>query len=117
MKIVHSRWIPFRGFSAINLFGVIVVRKDLPEEYLSDPLWLETIVRHERIHTRQMVELLVIPFYLIYIIEWLVRLAICRDAERAYRSISFEQEAYAHQDDPEYRQRRKPYAFLRYWRF
>ena len=117
MKIVRNRWIPFRGFSAINLFGVIFVRKDLPDRYLSDPLWLETIVRHERIHTRQMVELLVILFYLSYIIEWLVRLAICRNAERAYRSISFEQEAYDHQDDPEYLQRRKPYAFLHYWRF
>lgn len=67
MKIVRNRWIPFKGFWAINLFGVIFVRKDLPEEHLSDPLWLETIIRHERIHTRQMVELLVIPFYLLYI--------------------------------------------------
>lgn len=117
MKIVRNRWIPFKGFSAINLFGVIFVRKDLPEEYLTNTRWLETIVRHERIHTSQMVELLVILFYLLYIIEWLVRLAICRNAERAYRSISFEQEAYAHQDDPEYLQRRKPYAFLHYCRF
>ena len=117
MKIVRNRWIPFRGFSAINLFGIIFVRKDLPEEYLTNRRWLETIVRHERIHTRQMLELLVLPFYLLYIIEWLVRLAICRNADRAYRSISFEQEAYDHQDDPTYGQRRRPYAFLRYWRF
>lgn len=116
MKIVRNRWIPFKGFSAINLFGVIFVRKDLPEEHLSDPLWLDTIVRHERIHTRQMVELLVIPFYLLYIVEWLVRLAICHDTESAYRSISFEQEAYAHQDDPEYIQQRRLYAFFNYWR-
>ena len=115
MKIVRSKWIPFKGFWAINLFGVIFVRKDLPERYLSDPLWLDTIVRHERIHTRQMVELLVIPFYLLYIVEWLARLAICRDADSAYRSISFEQEAYAHQDNPEYLQQRRPYAFLNYW--
>lgn len=65
MKIVRNRWIPFKGFSAINLFGVIFVRKDLPEEYLTNTRWLETIVRHERIHTRQMVELLVILFYLL----------------------------------------------------
>lgn len=117
MKIIRNRWIPFKGFSAVNILGVIFVRKDLPTEYLSNLDWLETIVRHERIHTRQMVELLVIPFYLLYIIEWLVRLAIYRDADRAYRTITFEQEAYAHQDDPEYRLRRKPYAFLHYWRF
>lgn len=117
MRVVRNRWIPFRGFSAINLFGVIFVRKDLPKEYLTNTHWLETIVRHERIHTRQMLELLVLPFYLLYIIEWLVRLAICRNADRAYRSISFEQEAYDHQDDPTYGQRRRPYAFLRYWRF
>ena len=116
MKIVHSRWIPFRGFSAINLFGVIFVRKDLPEEYLSDPLWLDTIVRHERIHTRQMVELLVIPFYLLYIAASLREGPVFRDTESAYRSISFEQEAYAHQDDPEYIQQRRLYAFFNYWR-
>ena len=67
MRVVRSRWIPFRGFSAINLFEVIFVRKDLPEEYLTNTHWLETIVRHERIHTRQMLELLVLPFYLYYI--------------------------------------------------
>ena len=117
MRVVRNRWIPFRGFSTMNLFGVIFVRKDLPEEYLTNTRWLETIVRHERIHTRQMLELLVLPFYLLYIIEWLVRLAICRNADQAYRSISFEQEAYDNQDDPTYGQRRRPYAFLRYWRF
>ena len=45
MKIVHSRWIPFRGFSAINLFGVIFVRKDLPDSY-SHQLGLVFVLWH-----------------------------------------------------------------------
>lgn len=100
----------------INLFEVIFIRKDLPEEYLANTHWLEAIVRHERTHTRQMLEPLVLPFYLLYTIEWLMCPAICHNADRAYHFIPFEQEVYDHQDDPTYRQRRRPYAFLRYWR-
>lgn len=27
MKIIYNKWIPFKGFCAINLFGVIFARK------------------------------------------------------------------------------------------
>jgi hypothetical protein len=48
------------------------------------------IDRHERIHGRQQLEMLLLLFYLWYGVEYLVRLCITRNHDRAYRSISFE---------------------------
>ena len=106
--MIVNRFLPFSGFVAINLFGLILVRRG--ETFTSEDL------RHEHIHTRQMRELLFLPFYLLYIIEWLVRLLQTRNALRAYRNISFEREAYEHQADPAYLARRRHFAWWRYLR-
>lgn len=53
-------------------------------------------------------------FYLLYIVEWLVRLIILRDSHKAYRAISFEQETYANQENLAYREGRKRYRWLTY---
>lgn len=95
---------PLRGFAAINLCGLILVRKDM--KFTDDDL------RHERIHTRQMLELLILPFYLWYAIEWLVRLVQTRSPLRAYSRIAFEREAYSNQSSPDYLKRRRPYAWV-----
>lgn len=102
MKIVRSRYIPFSRFSAINLLGVLFVH---PGVYLS---W--ELINHERIHTRQMLEMGILPFYVVYVLEWLVRLLM---RGNAYRNISFEREAYAHQREKDYLSHRRPYAWLR----
>ena len=107
--MIVNRFIPFRGFTAINLFGLIFVRRGMT--------FTDVELRHERIHTRQMLELLVLPFYLWYVLEWLVRFIVTRDAFRAYRSISFEREAFAHQSDPDYLHRRRHFVWLRYYAF
>ncbi|MBQ8938551.1 MAG: hypothetical protein IJ066_12700, partial [Bacteroidaceae bacterium] len=64
--LIRNRFLPFGPFLAINLFGIIFVRKGRA--------FAPVDLNHERIHTRQMRELLYVPFYLIYIAEWLVRL-------------------------------------------
>src|SRR5574344_2796610 len=59
--------------------------------------------------------LLILPpfvFYIWYVVEWLVRLFINKG--NAYRSISFEQEAYAHEVDRCYKGNRDYFAFLDY---
>lgn len=104
--MIINRFIPFRGFTAINILGLIFVRKGMK--------FTDADLRHERIHTRQMLELLILPFYLWYGIEWLIRLIKTRNVQRAYLSISFEREAYEHQDDPDYLRHRRPYAWLNY---
>ena len=101
--IIRNRYIPFKGFNAMNLFGVILVKKHV---HVSDSL-----LNHERIHTRQMLEMLVVGFYLWYLVEWLIRLAQKGDA---YQKISLEREAYIHEHDLEYLQHRKPFAWWRY---
>ena len=54
-----------------------------------------------------MKELLYIFFYLLYFLEWLVRLFINKNA---YRNISFEKEAYAHENNFKYLNHRKHFA-------
>lgn len=106
MKIFRSKRIPFKGFAAINLFGFIVVRRGVFAN--------ETLINHERIHTAQMRELGFIFFYILYGLEWLIRLPF---KGNAYRNISFEQEAYDHQNEPSYLEVRKHYAPYRQYLF
>lgn len=71
------------------------------------------LMNHERIHTSQLLEMLVIPFYIWYLVEWLILLFRYRDRKQAYRNICFEREAYVHEKDLDYLSHRKPYAWLR----
>lgn len=109
MRIFYSKHFPPKDFGAINLLGLIIVRKDYGK--LS-----ETEKNHERIHTRQMLEMLVIFFYLSYGIEWLVRLIQYRDRLKAYYNISYEREAYRCMDDLSYLKRRRLFAFIHYYK-
>lgn len=104
--MIVNRFIPFGRFTAINLFGLIFVR--------SGKAFTDTDLHHEHIHTRQLLEMLVLPFYIWYVMEWFLRLLKTHNLIRAYRAISFEREAYDHQDDEDYLQRRRPYAWLKY---
>lgn len=100
MKIIRNSLIPRRGFAAMNLFGLLFVRKGV----ILDPV----ILNHERIHTRQQLELLFLPFLLVYLGEWQFRwLTNGFNGLKAYRSISFEREAYDHQNDLTYLSRRR----------
>ena len=89
MKIIYNNIIPFKGFLAINIFGILFVRG-------TDRDINDVVLNHERIHTAQMKELGYILFYIIYLLEWIVRLF---KKGNAYRNISFEREAYKHERD------------------
>lgn len=102
MKLIYNNLIPFKGFKAINLFGLCFVRNGMK---MSDK-----DINHESIHTAQMKELLYIPFYVAYFGEWIVRLFL---KGNAYRNISFEREAYNNQNDLTYLNRRKHYGMWR----
>jgi hypothetical protein len=106
MKIVENNILPLRGFAAINLFGVLFVRRGVKIS--------PSLIQHETIHSRQMRELLYVPFYLLYFMEWLVRLCIHGVGIQAYRNISFEREANTHEHDEGYLATRRAFAFLRY---
>ena len=101
------KFLPLKGFSAINLFGIVVARREcLP---LS-----KRILYHEAIHSQQIEELLYVGFYIWYVVEWIVRLLYIRNFKEAYKTISFEKEAFGNDGDNNYLENRKVFAFLNY---
>ena len=106
MKIIRNNIIPFKGYKAINLFGVLFVRQDAVID--------EITLNHEAIHTAQMKELLYIFFYLFYIVDWLIGLMAYVSFSKAYRDICFEKEAYQNEGNINYLKSRKPFAFIKY---
>jgi hypothetical protein len=104
MKIIQNKLIPFEGYSAMMLFGMLFTR--------DKSKITETTIRHESIHARQMWEMLVIFFYLFYFAEWIVRLFM---RGNAYRNISFEREAYGNQNNADYLKQRKYFAWVKYF--
>lgn len=103
MKVIYNNIIPFPGFVAINLFGILFARK------IYDPLSKFT-VNHEAIHTHQMKELGYIFFYILYLIEWVCKIFYYGNLHKAYRNISFEKEAYANDKNLNYLNTRKHYS-------
>lgn len=102
MRIIYNKFIPFRGYKAINLFGIVFAKKFLNK----------VDINHESIHTAQMKELLFVGFYIWYLIEWLILLIKYRGFKQAYKNIRFEKEAYLHEKDLQYLNKRIKYNYL-----
>ena len=105
MKIIRQNILPPKGFLAINLFGYLFCK---PDAKISD-----IIINHEQIHTEQLKEMLYIPFYLWYVIEWLIKLF---GKGNAYKNISFEREAYSNQEDQCYPGSRTSFSWFKYFK-
>ena len=71
------------------------------------------IINHEKIHLRQQLELLIIPFYVLYLINYLINLAIYKKHDLAYRKIIFEQEAYRHETNFNYLKQNNWYGWFK----
>ena len=117
MKVIYNKLIPFPGFAYINLFGILFGRSK----------YCVSLTRrsytHESIHSAQYRDLLYVFFLPLYLIEWLIKLpfsmfykqpVVGHVSRVAYRSISFEQEAFYNQYDYDYLKHRKPFAFMKY---
>lgn len=89
---------------AITIFPFIISREPMDPETLN----------HETIHIRQQMELLVIPFYLLYGLFYLIGLIKYRDKQTAYLMIPFEQEAYYNDDNLDYLETREWFAWRRH---
>lgn len=137
MKIIYNKVIPFKGFAAINLFGVLFVREELREYYEGCKPEMNRLLRHEGTHTKQMEEMLYVGFFVFYFIEWLARVVYqlildgvhaikhpgCRvpfgrfiaDANMtAYYQISFEREARVCEKSRRAFNNRKSYGWVKY---
>lgn len=108
MPIVVNKYLIGRHFVGIALWPFIVVKNEVLKQD-------DIFINHERIHLRQQAELLVIPFYFVYLLEYVFRLFQYRDSQEAYRNISFEREAYEMEYDLEYLEYRKPWSFIKFF--
>lgn len=96
----------------IALFPVVVLREKYRDS--QDDFWkkrAKQVINHESIHFQQAIELGVLPFYLLYVLEWLLKLPFY--GSRAYENISFEREAYSNDKKMTYLKKRKRYNWLR----
>ena len=107
MFIIVAKYLIPRGFSGITLFPFIFVSEKI---HKTDA----RIIQHEKIHIKQQLELLVVPFFIWYILEFLIRLIQFKERNLAYRNISFEREAYANESKEGFLQQRKFWNFINY---
>lgn len=101
----------FMKVGGIALFPVIVLREKYRDS--EEGFWIKRakqVVNHESIHFQQALELGVLPFYILYILEWLLKLPFY--GAKAYEAISFEREAYGNDTNLKYLQTRKRYNWI-----
>lgn len=102
--ILVTRLVPY---SAMAIWPFILVkRKEMKQDAV--------LINHERIHHRQQLEMLIIPFYLVYFVNYLCNLIKYRAHYKAYREIIFEREAYNMEKDMGYLKNRSIWSFLKY---
>ncbi len=107
MFLIVAKYLIPKGYRGLTLFPFVFVKHSLDKGNL-------VFVNHERIHLRQQLELLVIPFLIWYFLEFLVRLVYYKNLDQAYRNISFEREAYANEKVLDYISKRSFWGFLEY---
>lgn len=107
MILIVSKYLIPKGFRGLTIFPFIIVKDKEEKDFLS-------LLLHEKIHIRQQLELLVLPFLIWYAIAFLFRWVQFKNKKEAYRNISFEREAYANEKDLNYLKSRPFWAFLNY---
>lgn len=84
--ILISKYLVPKGYIGLTVFPFVFLKsKHLKMD--------KGLINHEKIHLKQQLELLIIPFYIVYMIEFLLRLFQYKKWAKAYRNILFEGEA------------------------
>ncbi len=105
--ILVSKYIVPKGYVGITIYPFVFLKyKALKKDAV--------LLNHEKIHLKQQLELLIIPFFMIYGFEFLIRLLQYKRWSLAYRNISFEREAYFQEAQLNYLKHRRLYSFLKY---
>ena len=107
MIILVNRFLLRKNFLGLTLWPFVILKY---KELRGD----EVFLNHERIHLRQQLELLIIPFFIWYSIEFIIRLSVYKNRSKAYRNISFEREAYKNEKNLQYLNRRFFWRFLKF---
>lgn len=129
MIIIKNKFIPFGRYTTMNLFGLFFTKRD----NLRD-----NTINHEKIHSIQILELAIVGilitlllififnisywylllggslFYIWYIIEYLFVRFFHKKQNDGYHDISLEEEAFNNEDDLNYLDNRKWFAWFKY---
>lgn len=107
MFVIVTKYLIPKGYRGLTVFPFVFIKYRFDTEN-------KVLLNHEKIHVRQQLELLVLPFFLWYFVEYAVRLLQYKNANLAYRNISFEREAYANEKYLHYLEKRRFFSFLKY---
>lgn len=105
--VVVFKHLFYKSYVGLTLWPFIILKH-------SDLKGDQVLINHEKIHLQQQRELLVLPFYFLYILEWLLRSAYYLNFYKGYQNISFEREAYFNERNLEYLENRPRFGFLNY---
>ena len=107
MIVLIFKYLIPKGYRGISIFPFIIFSERKSKENL-------VLLNHEKIRIRQQLEFLVIPFYIWYGIEFIVRYFQFKNWNLAYKNISFEREAYANEKDLNYLKKRSFWKFYKF---
>ena len=129
--IIYNNLIPLKGYTALTIWPLVFARKS------EKPLKMH-VERHERIHLRQQLEVILFSavatavlilafglslwwmltslgvYYAGYGLDYAIRRILYRSPNEAYRNIACEQEAYLNEQDASYLANRRPFTWIRY---
>lgn len=107
MYLIICKYLTPKGYTGIALFPFIIIRNEIESTNL-------VLINHEKIHLRQQIELLILPFYILYFIDFLIKIIRFKNKEIAYRNIVFEKEAYTNENNFDYLKSRSFWNWLTY---
>lgn len=107
MILIVSKYLIPKGYRGLTFFPFVILKFAVGKDD-------KVLLNHENIHLRQQLELLILPFYIWYFIDFGIKYLKYKDAKIAYRNIIFEKEAYAKEIDLNYLQFRSFWGFLNY---
>ena len=106
MIYIFKHIIP-RGYVGLTIYPFIFLKR---EQLRFD----EDLINHEKIHLKQQVELLILPFFILYTLEWFIKFIKYQNGFLAYKNLSFEREAYINECNLDYLKNRKRWSSFKY---
>lgn len=97
----------YKNYVGLSFWPFIILKNDSLKTDI-------ILINHEKIHLKQQLELLILPFYIIYLTEWLLRSLFYLSFYSGYQNISFEREAYMNEHNLNYTNERRAFSFMKY---
>lgn len=107
MFLIVAKYLIPKGYRGMAVFPFILIK------YYKDQV-NGVFLNHEKIHLKQQLEMLILPFFIWYVLEFFIRFIQYKNKDLAYRNISFEREAYTNETDLNYLKKRSFFQFLKY---